>query len=219
MSCSSQSNVRCPRCKTVMLLSLAAQLQSEQLGVACECPQCGHQWVYRIDSGSAEHVPPPVETEPHLSSQSNESAATHAEPTIFIVEDDDAVRDALDGLMRMQGWQTQLYVSAEEFQQHCQPTCPGCVLLDVQLPGISGLQLLAWMRESRWSIPVILMTESLDEQLFGESRNANAFAFFPKPFNIKALLESIRSALEQGTLQQPNRMRSNPADSGDRSTP
>jgi len=219
MSCSSRSGAHCPQCGTTVSLSLAAQLQSEQLGVACDCPQCEHQWIYRIDSGSPDDAARPTEMEPHLSSPPHRIPTTTPVPTIFIVEDDDAVRDALDGLMGSMGWQTRLYTSAEDFQQRCSLTRPGCLLLDVHLPGMSGVELLSILHQIDCPTPVILMTESLQEHVLEQAQNSNAFAFFPKPFNIRALLAGIRSALKQSDTDPAKSNDPAKSDSGDFARP
>lgn len=205
MPCSPRSAARCPRCGTLISLTLAAQLQSEQLGVACDCPQCGHQWVYRIDQGISDDADHPVESLPHLNVPSHRESALPATPTVCVVEDDDAVRDALDGLLQSQGWQTALYASAEEFREHCRSLPPGCLLLDLHLPGMSGLELLSELQRTGNTVPVILMTESLDERLLRRADQSGSFACFPKPFNIKALLAGIRSALDRSAPRQQNR--------------
>jgi len=107
-----------------------------------------------------------------------------------------------------------LYISAEEFQQHCQPTRPCCLLLDVHLPGMSGLELLSRLHQTNCAIPVILMTESLEERILTQAQNSGSFAFFPKPFNINALLDGIQSARQQSAADPSETDNSAKSDSG-----
>ena len=118
-----------------------------------------------------------------------------ASPLIMIVDDDESIRDALTSLLRSVGWRTEGFTSAEAFCQSGEVHTTACLLLDVQLPGISGLELQQQLRSSQARIPIIFITAYGNEAMRAQALQAGAVAFFVKPFNDTALLEAIHAAL------------------------
>jgi FixJ family two-component response regulator len=116
-------------------------------------------------------------------------------PLITIVDDEEAICDALTSLLRSVGWRAESFTSAEAFLQSGQVHTTACLLLDVRLPGGSGLELQQQLRSSQARIPIIFITAHGDEAMRAQALQAGAVAFFAKPFNDTALLEAIHTAL------------------------
>jgi FixJ family two-component response regulator len=118
--------------------------------------------------------------------------------TVFVVDDDPAVRTALGRLLQSVGWTTQAFASAEEFLQQDLPVAGGCLIADVHLGRMSGLELLAALGNRRESMPVILTSGVNDADMEREASRLGAIAFFRKPFDVVALLDSVRRSLKAG---------------------
>jgi len=116
-------------------------------------------------------------------------------PLIVIVDDEEAICDALTSLLRSVGWRAESFTSAEAFLQSGQVHTTACLLLDVRLPGGSGLELQQQLRSSQARIPIIFITAHGNEAMRAQVLQAGAVAFFAKPFNDTALLEAIHTAL------------------------
>jgi FixJ family two-component response regulator len=116
-------------------------------------------------------------------------------PLITIVDDEEAICDALTSLLRSVGWRAESFTSAEAFLQSGQVHTTACLLLDVRLPGGSGLELQQQLRSSQARIPIIFITAHGNEAMRAQALQAGAVAFFAKPFNDTALLEAIHTAL------------------------
>jgi len=116
-------------------------------------------------------------------------------PLIAIVDDDASICDALTSLLRAVGWRAEGFASAEAFLQSGQVHTTACLLLDVRLPGGSGLELQQQLRSSQARIPIIFITAHGNEAMRAQALQAGAVAFFAKPFNDTALLEAIHTAL------------------------
>jgi FixJ family two-component response regulator len=116
-------------------------------------------------------------------------------PLIVIVDDEEAICDALTSLLRSVGWRAESFTSAEAFLQSGQVHTTACLLLDVRLPGGSGLELQQQLRSSQARIPIIFITAHGNEAMRAQALQAGAVAFFAKPFNDTALLEAIHTAL------------------------
>lgn len=115
---------------------------------------------------------------------------------IAIVDDDDSMRTALQGLLKSAELPAQSFASAEEFlksRQHCQIAC---LIADIRMPGMSGLELQARLNAEHCRIPIIFITAHGDEKMRMQALRAGAVEFMAKPFNDEALLESVRAALE-----------------------
>jgi FixJ family two-component response regulator len=114
---------------------------------------------------------------------------------IAIVDDDESVRDALTSLLHSVGWQAEAFASAEAFLQSGRVHTTACLLLDIRLPGLSGLELQRQLHSSQARLPVIFLTAHGTEAMRAQTLQAGAVAFFTKPFSDIALLEAIHTAL------------------------
>lgn len=117
-------------------------------------------------------------------------------PLVHIIDDDDAVRDSLSFLLRASNFDVVAYQSAKHFLDSLTREIDGCVITDVRMPDISGLELLKRMRALSCVIPVIVMTGHGDIQLAVEAMKAGAADFLEKPFDDDRILAAVRSALE-----------------------
>ena len=115
---------------------------------------------------------------------------------IAIVDDDDLMRSALQGLLKTVGLPAYAFASAEEFLNSGQQQRIGCLIADIRMPGISGLELQARLNAENCRIPTIFITAHGDEKMRLQALRAGAVEFLAKPFDDEALLESIRVALE-----------------------
>lgn len=121
---------------------------------------------------------------------------TSAEQTVFIVEDDAAVRDSLGLLLGLQGFRTQSFSCAEDFLRIYQPSWAGCLLLDVRMPGMNGLELQESLRDQGLALPVIFMTAHGDITTVRSALKSGAVDFLEKPVDPTALLAAVRTALD-----------------------
>jgi FixJ family two-component response regulator len=115
---------------------------------------------------------------------------------VAIVDDDDLIRSALEGLMKAVGLPAQAFASAEEFLGSGQQRQTGCLIADIRMPGMSGLELQAHLNAERCKIPIIFITAHGDEKMRMQALRAGAVEFMAKPFDDDALVESVRAALE-----------------------
>jgi FixJ family two-component response regulator len=115
---------------------------------------------------------------------------------VAIVDDDDLMRSALQGLLKSAGLPTQAFASAEEFLKSGQQNQVGCLVTDIRMPGMSGLELQAKLNADHCRIPTIFITAHGDEKMRMQALRAGAVEFLAKPFDDEALLESVRAALE-----------------------
>ena len=117
------------------------------------------------------------------------------EQTVFLVEDDAAVRDSLGVLLGLKGYRTHAFTTAEDFLRVYQPQWGGCLLLDIRMPGMSGLDLQATLRGRGITLPVIMMTAHGDVSTVRTALKSGALDFLEKPVDPEALLTTIRTAL------------------------
>src|SRR5271154_108674 len=115
---------------------------------------------------------------------------------VAVVDDDDSMRGALQGLLKAVGLPSQGFASAEEFLNSGQQHQTACLITDIRMPGISGLELQARLNAERCRIPTIFITAHGDAQMRMQALRAGAVEFLAKPFDDEALLESVRAALE-----------------------
>jgi two-component system response regulator FixJ len=123
-------------------------------------------------------------------------------PTVFVVDDDPGFRSSLVTLMRATGLAVEDYASAHAFLESYQGARPGCLLLDVRMPGLSGLTLQEVLRSKQIQIPIIFITAHGSIPLAVQAVKAGAVDFLEKPFDSKELLARIRQALHQDELRQ-----------------
>ena len=122
--------------------------------------------------------------------------------TVFIVDDEEAVRDSLQWLLESSGLKVALFDSAEAFLQGYDPAQPGCLVVDVRMPGMSGLELQEKLTEQHYSIPVIFITGHGDVPMAVQAVKHGAADFLEKPFNDKELLQIVQRCLEQDQQQR-----------------
>jgi FixJ family two-component response regulator len=122
-------------------------------------------------------------------------------PTVFVVEDDGAVREALDSLLRSAGYHVKLFSSAREFLQQRGKEDIGCLILDVRLPGASGLDLQQGLIKEDIHIPTIFITGHGDIRMSVQAIKAGAMEFLTKPIDQLALLDAVERALEKARTQ------------------
>ena len=118
------------------------------------------------------------------------------DPVVFVVEDDASVREALSSLIRSVGLRAELYSSAQEFLKHKRPDAPACLVLDVRLPGLSGLDLQRELAARDNPIPIIFITGHGDIPMSVRAMKDGAVEFLTKPFRDQDLLDGIQQALE-----------------------
>jgi len=117
-------------------------------------------------------------------------------PLISIVDDDDAVRNSLDDLIRSIGFRTQGFSSAEAFLSSQQARATACLILDVRMPGMNGLDLQRQMVAADWRIPIIFITSHADDGARARALEAGAVDFLYKPFREEELVNAIDAALK-----------------------
>ena len=115
---------------------------------------------------------------------------------VAIVDDDDLMRGALQGLLKAVGLPARAFASAEEFLSSGQHRETACLIADIRMPGMSGLELQAKLNAEHCRIPTIFITAHGDAQMRMQALRAGAVEFLTKPFNDEALLETVRAALE-----------------------
>jgi FixJ family two-component response regulator len=114
---------------------------------------------------------------------------------IAIVDDDDLMRGALQGLLKAAGLPARAFASAEEFLQSGQQHHSACLIADIRMPGMSGLELQARLNDEQISIPTIFITAHGDSRMRMQALRAGAVEFLTKPFDDEILLESVRAAV------------------------
>ena len=125
-------------------------------------------------------------------------------PTVCVVDDDVSVRESLDALIRNAGWDAETFESAQEFLAHPRVLDPSCLILDVSLPDLNGLELQERVAIDRQDMPIIFITGHGDIPMTVRAMRAGAVEFLTKPFGDDALLSAIASAIERSrvTLEQ-----------------
>ena len=127
---------------------------------------------------------------------------TERQPIVFIVDDDASVREALKSLIRSVGLHVELFGSAREFLETQRPDAPSCLVLDVRLPGISGLDLQHRLADANVHIPIIIITGHGDIPMSVRAMKAGAIEFLTKPFRDQDLLDAIQVALERNRARR-----------------
>jgi len=115
--------------------------------------------------------------------------------TVFIIDDDESVRRALRRLIRSVGLNVVTFATAEEFLQSPEQPAPDCLILDVHLPGLSGLELQKRLKEEGRGVPIVFITAYADDQVRELTLQGSAIAFLEKPFEEQSLLDAVARAL------------------------
>ena len=116
---------------------------------------------------------------------------------VFVIDDDESIREALKSLIRSVGLSVETFASAQEFLQSPRPDVPSCLILDVRMPGLSGLDLQRDLTEANIHIPIIFITGHGDIPMSVQAMKAGAIEFLTKPFRDQDLLDAIQQALER----------------------
>src|SRR5215469_3013436 len=135
-----------------------------------------------------------------LGQEVGSSPMTTAKPIVFVVDDDVWVRESLETLIHDEGWQPETFASAQEFLDRPRVSTPSCLVLDISLPGLNGLELQKRVAVDRSDMPIIFITGHGDIPMSVGAMKAGAVEFLTKPFNDEVLLRSIRQALERSRL-------------------
>jgi FixJ family two-component response regulator len=131
------------------------------------------------------------------------------EPVVFIVDDDDAVRRFLSGLIESVELPVEAYASAQDFLAAYEPGRPGCLVLDVRMPGMSGLELQRELAERAIDLPVIVLTGHGNVQVAVHAMKAGAVDFVEKPFDNELLLDRIQKAVAESVRADGERVKRN----------
>ena len=123
--------------------------------------------------------------------------STEAQPIVLVIDDDAPLREALSSLFRSVGLQVKTFGSAQEFLQSGAPDGPSCLVLDVRLPGLSGLDFQAELAKANIHIPIVFMTGYGDIPMTVRAMKAGAVEFLPKPFRDQDMLDAVQIGLEQ----------------------
>jgi len=124
----------------------------------------------------------------------------NGKPLVFVVDDDVWLRESLETLIRDEGWQPETFASAQEFLDRPRAFTPSCLVLDISLPGLNGLELQKRVAVERTDMPIIFITGHGDIPMSVGAMKAGAVEFLTKPFNDEVLLTAIRQALERSRL-------------------
>jgi FixJ family two-component response regulator len=127
----------------------------------------------------------------------SKSSAKPSPPIVFVVDDDISVRESVELLIRTEGWSAEKFASAQEFLDRPRVLVPSCLVLDVSLPGLNGLDLQDRVARERTDMPIIFITGHGDVPMTVRAMKAGAVEFLTKPFGDHVLLDAIRHALER----------------------
>jgi FixJ family two-component response regulator len=116
---------------------------------------------------------------------------TEAQPVVFVIDDDQSVRDSLQGLLRSVGLEVKLFGSTRAFLQSERPDVPGCLVLDIRLPGMGGLDFQRELAKSNIHLPIVFITGHGDIPMTVQAMKAGAIEFLTKPFRDQELLDAI----------------------------
>ena len=173
---------RWPHRETVTDQSQGVELPTIHMVV----PNCGMPRITtKMDAGVAVH------------DGVRSSAMSQGTPIVFVVDDDVSVRESLELLICNAGWQPETFESAQEFLCRERVLVPSCLVLDIALPGLNGLDLQKRLAADRKDMPIIFVTDHGDVAMTVQAMKAGAFDFLTKPFCDDALLSAVRQAIER----------------------
>src|SRR5438105_4033860 len=141
----------------------------------------------------------------HLS-QPKASAMIDEQPVVYVVDDDPSVREALDGLIRSVGLRVRTFDSAQDFLRSGVSAAPACLVLDVGMPGLSGLDLQHELKKADVQIPIIVISGHADIPMSVRAIKAGAVEFLTKPFRERELLDAIQQAIELDRLERQEKI-------------
>ena len=124
------------------------------------------------------------------------AAKSQQKPIVFVVDDDVSVRESLDLLIKFAGWQSETFASAGDFLARPRTTTPSCLVLDVSLPDLDGLELQKLIASERTDMPIIFITGHGDVPMTVQAMKAGAVEFLTKPFEPADLLQALNTALQ-----------------------
>ena len=124
------------------------------------------------------------------------------QPVVFVIDDDESLRDALATLFRTVGLRAETFASPADFLARKRPANPACLVLDIRLPGISGLEFQDELARANIRIPIIFMSGHADIPMTVKAMKAGALEFLPKPFRDQDLLDAVQRALQQDRTQR-----------------
>ena len=127
------------------------------------------------------------------------------EPIVFAVDDDPSMREALSRLFRSIGMRAKIFTSAQDFLTFKRPEAPACLVLDVRLPGLSGLDLQRELAAADCTLPIIFITGHGDIPMSVEAMKAGAVEFLTKPFHDQTLLDAVQRAIQQDVANRKHR--------------
>ena len=133
------------------------------------------------------------------------------EPIVFVVDDDISVRESLELLIKFAGWQPETFASARDFLERPRSTTPSCLVLDVSLPDLNGLELQKLIGSERVDMPIIFITGHGDISMCAQAMKAGAVDFLPKPFRHDELLGCVERALTRSAEQHQRNAEENEA--------
>ena len=123
-------------------------------------------------------------------------------PTVFVIDDDDMVRAAIQGMLKSVGLQSQTFATAQDFLRSQRPDGPSCLVLDVRLPGVNGLDFQRQLAEAGLRIPIIFITGHGDIPMSVKAMKSGAIEFLTKPFRDQDLLDAIHQALDRDRVMR-----------------
>ena len=128
--------------------------------------------------------------------------APAAQPVVFVIDDDASVRAAISSLIRSVGLRSEVFASVSEFLAHKRSSATSCIILDVRLPGVSGLEFQSELAKANAQIPIIFITGHGDIPMTVKAMKAGAVEFLTKPFRDQDLLDAIQVALERARVRE-----------------
>lgn len=152
-------------------------------------------------------MPTDAERQPRGLSMAKSSGLPDTTLTVFVVDDDEYIREALETAIEVAGWRARTFASAELFLACPQATGASCLVLDVNMPGLGGLDLQTAIADERVDMPIIFITGFGDIPTSVRAMKAGAVEFLTKPFEEEVLLDAIRAALEQSEAAVEDRSR------------